>query len=292
MNLPQTVHITEVGPRDGLQMEKRVLPTDTKLALINGLVDAGLSHIQVAAFVHPVRMPQMADAEALIERLPLRDPVRYSALALNLKGVERACRTPIECIEISISASEAHGLRNAGLSLTRALAQADAMLAAAARAGRKRRASIQCTFGYLEPADVAVAKVTHIAERFVDQGIDLLVLADTAGWATPRSLTRVLEAVFSKVPGVPIGLHLHDTRGLGAENIRTALGMGIAHFDTALGGLGGCPFVPGARGNVATEMTVEMLHDLGIRTGIDAGRVAVWSRRLHRFFGHRRPAPA
>ena len=285
MNLPEKVHITEVGPRDGLQMEKRVLPTDIKAELIAGLIDAGLRSIQVAAFVHPAKMPQMADAEELIERLPYRAGVLYSALTLNLKGVERACRTSIPVIEISLSASDAHGRRNAGLSLPQALRETQTMSLSAVRAGRRLRASIQCAFGYADPSDVMVEQVVHIAQTLVDQGVEWLFLADTAGLATPHSVKQMLTAILPIVGMVPVGLHLHDTRGYGESNVRTALEMGIAHFDTALGGLGGCPFLIGARGNIPTEGTVRLIHSMGIGTGIDIEKTAGWTQRLNRFFG-------
>jgi hydroxymethylglutaryl-CoA lyase len=287
MSMPDTVNITEVGPRDGLQMERRVLPTDDKVAWIAGLADAGLRSIQVAAFVHPGVMPQMADAETLLERLPHRQGVVYSALTLNLKGVQRACRTSVGCIEVSLSASDAHGRSNAGLSLSRAELEAKAMAAAVLRAGRGLRASIQCAFGYQNPADVEVAQVVRMARSLVDQGVQWLLLADTAGMATPAAIEEMLAEVLPVAGATPVGLHLHDTRGFGESNLRTALRMSIAHFDTALGGLGGCPFLPGARGNISTEKTVRLMHHLGIATGIDVAGLEIWTAKLNRFFGRK-----
>jgi len=289
ISVPGKVFIAEVGPRDGLQMEQQVVPTDLKLALIEGLADAGLSSIQVAAFVHPEKMPQMADAEALIARLPVRKNLHYSALTLNLKGVERACRTSIPWIEVSLAANDAQSLRNAGMSMRQALDESAAMTAMALRNDRSVQASIQCAFGCSCPTDTEVGQVRQIAATLVGQGISLLMLADTTGLATPRSVVDLLEQVLPVTDKVPVGLHLHDTRGLGLVNLMTALQMGIVHFDTALGGLGGCPFVSGAAGNIATEDTLHLLHSLHIETGIDAARVAQWSRRLSDFFGHPLP---
>lgn len=286
MPLPQRVIITEVGPRDGLQMEKRVLSTDTKADLITALTAAGVPAIQVTAFVHPGKVPQMADAEALIARLPAGADVDYSALALNRRGVERACRTAIPWIEVSLSASDSHSLRNAGMRAREAMAEAGQMVAMARGAGRRVRGSIQCAFGYLAPSDIPLDRIGRIAAVLVDQGADLLVLADTTGLATPVSVREMLAAVMTVVGRVPVGLHLHDTRGLGLVNVMAALEMGIARFDTALGGLGGCPFVSGAAGNIATEDTLYLLHALGIATGIEMARVAAWSRRLADLFGH------
>lgn len=285
MNLPPKVQITEVGPRDGLQMERRVVPTATKLDLIAGLVESGLTAIQVAAFVHPEKVPAMADAEALIAALPRKDKIDYSALTLNLQGVERACRTAVPWVEISLSASDTHSRRNAGVSADQALGQIGPMAAAAARAGRKVRASIQCAFGYGGPADVPLDQVARTAAILIDQGADLLVLADTTGMAAPPALSRMIETIMPLAGAVPVGLHLHDTRGLGLVNVMTALGLGVSHFDTSLGGLGGCPFIEGAAGNIATEDTLYLLHTLGIETGVDIGKVGAWSRRLSDFFG-------
>ncbi|MBI5063335.1 MAG: hydroxymethylglutaryl-CoA lyase [Desulfatitalea sp.] len=290
MHFPPAVSITEVGPRDGLQMEARVLPTAEKLDLIAGLALAGLKAIQVTAFVHPEKVPAMADAEALIAALPMTDKeMDYSALTLNLQGVARACRSAIPWIEISLSAHEGHSRRNAGRSTSQALAQSGPMTAMAIGAGRKVRASIQCAFGYEDPGDVGIDAVAALAARLVGQGADLLVLADTTGLAAPPTVRRMLAAVAPVAGPVPMGLHFHDTRGLGLANVVTALEMGISHFDTSLGGLGGCPFIEGAAGNIATEDALYLFHRLGIETGIDIGRIAGWSRRLSDFFG--RPLP-
>jgi hydroxymethylglutaryl-CoA lyase len=285
MAFPRQVVITEVGPRDGLQMEVRQVPTDEKVALIAGMVQAGLRSIQVASFVHPLKVPQMADAEAVIERLPRDDGVQYSALALNLKGVERALDTAIGWIEISIAASDAHSRINAGLPLDRLRAEVDRMMNAALKAGRKVRASIQCTFGCSPAEAVADRRILDLSRMLLGYGAHQLVLADTTGMATPLKVKALLQALGPLAGPVPIGLHLHDTRGLGLVNAMAGLEMGILHFDTSLGGLGGCPFVEGAAGNIPTEDTAYLMNALGIATGIDIAKVACWSQRLSRFFG-------
>jgi hydroxymethylglutaryl-CoA lyase len=288
-HLPKRVHLTEVGLREGLQIEKKMLPTQTKVAMIDALAGAGLTAIQVAAFVHPQKMPRMADAEALIAGLSMRGDVHYSALTLNVQGVERACRTAIPWIEVSLSVDEHHSVRNAGMTVAEAQQQVVAMVAAAKQAGRKVRATIQCAFGYAGPEEVSPEKIKAMAALLLDQGGDLLLPADTTGMATPLTVTRVLEALLPMTERVPLGLHLHDTRGLGLVNVITALAMGISHFDTSLGGLGGCPFVSGAAGNIATEDTLYMLHSLGIETGVDMTGVAACSRRLSELLGHALP---
>ncbi len=289
MSLPHAVQITEVGPRDGLQMESRVLPTAEKLDLIAGLVSAGLKAIQVAAFVHPEKVPAMADAEALVAALPRIDQIEYSALTLNLQGVVRACRTAIPWIEISLSAHETHSRRNTGLSTGEALSQSGPMSAKALAAGRKVRASIQCAFGYAEPGDVDTALVVELSARLAGQGAHQLVLADTTGLAAPPTVRHLLDAILPVAGVVPVGLHLHDTRGLGLANVVTALEMGISHFDASLGGLGGCPFIQDAAGNIATEDLIYLCQRMGIETGLEMGRMAVLSRHLSKLFG--RPLP-
>jgi hydroxymethylglutaryl-CoA lyase len=283
--MPKKVHITEVGPRDGLQMEKQVLDTEMKVKLIAGLVAAGLESIQVASFVHPGRMPQMADAEAVIDQLPVDGKVRFSALTLNRKGVERACRTRIKWIEVSLSASETQSRHNTGMAVEQAMQEIRPMIEMAADAGRKIRGSIQCTFDCVHPGEIGIEQIKRLASHLLDCGVQSLMLADTTGMATPLSVRRILQAILPIAGNVPLGLHLHDTRGLGLVNLIAGLEMGISHFDTSLGGLGGCPFVSGAAGNIATEDTLNLLNSLHIETGVDMGKVAKWSRQLSAWLG-------
>ncbi|MDA8141347.1 MAG: hydroxymethylglutaryl-CoA lyase [Desulfobacteraceae bacterium] len=287
--LPKHVHLTEVGLREGLQIEKQILPTKSKVDLIMALAGARLPAIQVAAFVHPAKMPQMADAEAVIARLPGDGNAQYSALTLNLHGVERACRTSIPWIEVSLSVDEPHSLRNSGMTVAEARQEMIAMVALAKRNGRKVRATIQCAFGYAGPQDISVEKVREMAVFLLDQGVDLLLPADTTGTATPQTIDQVLNALLPLMGQTPMGLHLHDTRGLGLVNVMTALRLGISHFDSSLGGVGGCPFVSGAAGNIATEDTLHLLQSMGIETGIDGAQVAACSQRLSAILGHPLP---
>ncbi|MCP4746399.1 MAG: hydroxymethylglutaryl-CoA lyase [Desulfobacteraceae bacterium] len=288
-DIPGKVVLTEVGPRDGLQMERQILTTDEKIHLISALGQAGLRWIQAASFVHPEKVPQMNDAEAVIERLPDMDKINYSALTLNQKGVERACRTKIPWIEISLSGSQEHSRANSGMTVEQAMEQIKPMIMIARRAGRKVRGSIQCAFGYLDTDQISVDAVKRLTGLFLENAVDHLVLADTTGMGTPVSIRLVLEAVLPMAGAIPVCLHLHDTRGLGLVNLMIGLMMGVHNFDTSIGGLGGCPFAKAAAGNIATEDTVHMLNRLSVKTGVSIERLVDCSRQLSRLLG--RPLP-
>ena len=264
--MPDRVTIMEVGPRDGLQSETKILPTQQKIDLISGLVDAGLREIQVASFVNPGVLPQMADADLLVAQLPKRQGVVYNGLALNIKGVERVAAAGLESIEVSMSASEVHSRRNVNMTLKEAMAQVGHMIRLSKEMGMAIRAGIQCTFGYLNEAVIPFERIQRIVEGYLDQGIDFLILGDTTGMADPVKIHTIMEKIRPLVGDLKIALHLHDTRGLGLVNVQTALKYGIRHFDASLAGMGGCPFAPGAAGNIATEDLANFLHTYGIET--------------------------
>ncbi len=274
-----------MGPRDGFQFESRIIPTPVKVDIIGGLVAAGIKHIQVTSFVHPQRVPQMADAESLLQALPVWEGVTLSGLVLNHRGLERAYRAGLKHVEISISASDTHSRKNTGLALDDAVGGARQMVNFAKERGMKVRAGVQCAFGCVYEGEIQLKRVMQMAQNFVEQGVDAVAFSDTTGMATPSSIRRLLLAVSPIIGDVPVIAHLHDTRGLGLVNLMAALECGITRFDTALAGLGGCPFVPGAAGNIATEDTVYLLNSLGINTGVDIGKVAECSLGLEKFFG-------
>lgn len=285
MNLPQAVELIEVGPRDGLQRETKILSVDEKVQLVEDLLSAGLRRIQVTSFVHPKVVPQMADAEEVCARLPAHPQARYSGLALNLRGVQRAHAAGLREVDISVSASDAHSRRNANRSLQEALQEFDDMFALAREHAMHVRGGIQCAFGYQTPGDVAPQTVLDLAKHYMALGVDELALADSSGLANPRQMTALLQAVQGLADDTPIILHLHDTRGMGLANVLAALQCGVALFDTAVGGLGGCPFIDGATGNIASEDTAHMLKQMGIETGIDLPRLAALARRLQKRLG-------
>jgi hydroxymethylglutaryl-CoA lyase len=286
---PDSVEIVEVGPRDGLQQEQTFLPTSVKVDLVEALIDAGLKRVQVTSFVHPKRVPQMADAEALCAAIPRRPDIIYSGLALNLRGVERAQNAGIAHIDISVSASDVHSQRNANRSIAEAQAEFEEMVALARSYNMFVRGGIQCVFGYERSDDVKMERVVDIARRHLELGVDELALADSAGFANPKTMTALLETIMPLAGDTPVVLHLHDTRGMGLANVLVALRSGVKQFDTSFGGLGGCPFIDGATGNIATEDTAYMLESMGVQTGIDLGRLSQISQGYEQKLGHALP---
>ncbi|MCU0555942.1 MAG: hydroxymethylglutaryl-CoA lyase [Desulfobacterales bacterium] len=282
---PPRVTLLEVGPRDGFQFEQAVIPTELKLEMIHGLIAAGLKNIQVTSFVNPRKVPQMADAEELVRRLPKGAGVCFSGLVLNRIGLERASRSGLGAVEISVSASDSHSRRNTGMPLAVAVAQGQELVRMAVREGLQVRASVQCAFGCVQEGLVPEERVQDILAAFKASGAHSLALADTTGMATPTTVKRLLRRVLPTTGSVPLALHLHDTRGLGLVNLMAGLECGLTQFDTAFGGLGGCPFVEGAAGNIATEDTLYLLAALGVATGVDGAAVASCSCRLATFLG-------
>ncbi len=284
MAMPDAVTLVEVGPRDGFQFEQAVVPTHRKLSVIARLVAAGLKQIQVASFVHPEKVPQMADAGSLIRQLPSQVGVVYTALVLNRQGLDRAMASGIAAVEISLSASDSHSRKNAGMAHDDALEKGLRMIDQALSAGLHVRASVQCAFGCVDEGQIPATRIAGIVRRFVEHGVHVLALADTTGMGSPPRIEEVLDAVLPLAGRLPLALHLHDTRGLGLVNLMAALKYGVSIFDTALAGMGGCPFVPGAAGNICTEDTAHLLERLGIHTGVDYRRVGAVSRDMEAFF--------
>jgi hydroxymethylglutaryl-CoA lyase len=287
IDYPKSVVIEEQGLRDGLQNEAKVLPTEKKLEIIDALIGAGVKRIQVASFVNPKMVPQMADTEALCAGLKTREGIVYSMLVLNQRGMQRAADAGGRHVTASISASNTHSRRNAGMTLNEARRQLAEMVALGKKNGLAVRGGIQCAFGCRYEGRIHPNTVMGMVKEQLDLGIDEVELADTTGMADPRAIQEICGPVRTLAGDKPVYLHLHDTEGKGLANALSALQVGIAHFDGALGGMGGCPFVKGASGNIATEDLVFMLQQMGIETGIDASKIAVISRSLEDFFERR-----
>lgn len=278
--LPSQVTLCEVGPRDGFQFEDEFIPTEEKIACIEALADAGLSRIQVTSFVHPDWVPQMRDAEAVCAALPERDDVVYSGLVLNMAGLERALDTRLTHIDLSIATHDRHSLDNANMTVEEAVEQAEQMIGVAQHAGASVQLNFQTVFGYQSPGDTPLEQVVEMTRHFAGRGLDSLSLADSTGMANPRMIQERVTTVQEVIGSTPLVLHLHDTRGLGLANVMEALSCGVHWFDTSLAGMGGCPFIPGATGNISTEDTVYLLDQLGIETGVDGRAVAEVSHHL------------
>lgn len=289
MKLPERVELCEVGPRDGFQFEDKFIPTDLKVETIRGLAEAGLPRIQVTSFVHPGWVPQMADAEEVVARLPEASSVRFSGLALNRRGVERAHASGLKAVDISIATWDEHSLDNANMRVDDALTQAMEMVELAVSYGMEAQIGFQTVFGFRSPGDTPLNRVADMARRFSSLGVESISLADTTGMANPTMIAERVRAVQDVIGEIPIVLHLHDTRGLGLANVHEALRCGITRFDTALAAMGGCPFIAGAAGNIASEDTAYMLEQLGIETGVDIAAVAACSRRMATFLEKKFP---
>ncbi|MGO9567846.1 MAG: hydroxymethylglutaryl-CoA lyase [Desulfomonilaceae bacterium] len=269
----KTVLIQEVGPRDGLQNEAVILSPEVRADLIERLVDAGLPRIQIGSFVNPRRVPQMAETDKVWKRLRKKEDVRYSVLVLNQRGVEQAIARRVPHVEVYVSASETHSLKNSGRGMADALERAGRMIGSAVQNGIGVTAGVMCAFGCFYEGAVPVERVVKIVSALDACSTAEIGLADTTGMALPDDIKRVIGAVGTPVRVDRLALHLHDTRGLGMANLLAALEMGVRRFDTSVGGLGGCPFIPGAVGNISTEQTAEILASRGFHTGVDVEKV-------------------
>jgi hydroxymethylglutaryl-CoA lyase len=274
--MPEKVQIVEVGARDGLQNERVVVSTDHKIQLIRALIDAGVRRLEVASFVHPTRVPQMADAEAVVAKLPDRDDVSYIGLCLNKRGALRALATRaagkrgVDEIGCVVVASNSFGTRNQGQTSEQSLAETAGILRLAADNRVATQVSISVAFGCPYEGSVPSSYVTALAGRLAQHAPAEIALADTIGAATPEQVAGLFQQVRAVVPeSIPLRAHFHDTRGTGLANVRAAYDVGVRVFDASIGGLGGCPYAPGAPGNIATESLVDLMRALGVDTNID-----------------------
>jgi hydroxymethylglutaryl-CoA lyase len=281
--LPSRVDVREVGPRDGLQAEA---PIDfaTRVALIELLLDTGVTHIEVVAFVSPRAVPAMAGAADVLGALPRRPGVVYAALVPNLRGAELALSAGVDELTVTVSASEAYSARNVRMSVEESIVAAADICAAAGSVPAD--VIVSCAFGSPYEGDIAPAEVAGLGRRLAEHGAARLTYADTTGMATPRGIDALVD-----LTGDDIGLHLHETRGTALVNAYTALLRGVRRFDTAIGGLGGSPFAAESGGNLGTEDLVHLLDDLGIESGIDLDRLLEVSREVPAIVGHDVPSP-
>jgi isopropylmalate/homocitrate/citramalate synthase len=278
--MPTRVRVVEVGPRDGLQNEKTSIPTDDKVAFIDLLSASGLGVVEATSFVHPKAIPQLADAAEVYRRIQKRPGVRYPVLVPNARGMQRALESGVKEIAVFTAASDAFNQRNINATIDESLANIAEVMAIARRERLWTRGYISACFGCPYQGDVAPGKVVEVSRRLLELGVDEVCLGDTIGVSTPGGVDRVLEPVLTVVPLDKLGLHFHDTRGTALANTLRALQYGCWIFDSSAGGLGGCPYAPGAAGNLATEDLLYMLHGMDIETSVDLAKVMAASKYI------------
>jgi hydroxymethylglutaryl-CoA lyase len=266
---PSEVNLRDVTLRDGLQSEDIVMPLEDKVALAGVIVDAGIREMEVTAFVHPGKVPAMADAERLWAELPKKQDVIYSAILFNSKGLDRALEAGVDQVAVLVSASEAHSKRNTGMGIEEALKEAQEILARAMKAGVSTRSGVISAFGCRLEGRIPAERVSDLARALYATGPGEMTLADTSGTGDPRQILERVRACRKIVGQARLSLHLHDATGWALANLTTAMQLGIDTFDVTLGGLGGCPFLPGAPGNLAVHRVGRFLDAMGIKTGVD-----------------------
>jgi hydroxymethylglutaryl-CoA lyase len=284
------VEIVDVAPRDGLQSQARFVDTETKLEFIRRLADAGIGRMEVASFVDPRRVPQMADAEAVVAGLPRGTGARYIGLVLNLRGLERALATAIDEINCVVSATDQFGLRNQGADTEASMTTAVEIGARAREAGRAASVTISVAFGCPFEGEVPAGRVIELAARLAQAGFQEIAAADTIGAAGPSDVNAMVPMLRDAIGGAKLRMHFHDTRNTGVANAYAAIMAGARVFDSSCGGIGGCPFAPAATGNVATEDLLYMIGRMGLATGIDIARVIETARWMEGPLATKMPA--
>ncbi|MGA2465716.1 MAG: hydroxymethylglutaryl-CoA lyase [Thermodesulfobacteriota bacterium] len=269
MNLPNSVTIVEVGPRDGLQNEEHFVLTEQKIELIKRLSETGLKRIEITSFVHPKAIPQLQDSEEVVKRIQRKPGIIYSTLVPNEKGLERALASRVEEIAFFVSASEAHNQKNVKMSVSESLRGFRNIAERALANGIRMRGYVVTAFGCPYEGRIPQEKVEFIIDEYKALGVNEIALGDTTGMANPVQVSQMVERIKPRLGKATLALHFHDTRGAALANILVALQEGVTVFDGSIGGLGGCPYAPGASGNVATEDLVNILQEMGIETGID-----------------------
>jgi hydroxymethylglutaryl-CoA lyase len=288
-DLPGQISVREVGPRDGLQNEDPV-PTEAKIELIDRLSATGVRRIEAVSFVRPAAIPQMADADEVWKRIARAPAVRYSALVPNLRGAARALDSGFTEIEAVVSASDTHNRKNVNRGTEESLDDIAAIIDQAHQRGAACQVIISTAWGCPYEGDVPPDRVIRVAGRAVADGADSISFGDTTGMATPRRVRELVDGFRSACPEISLNLHFHNTRGTGLANVLAALELGVADFDASVGGLGGCPYAPGATGNIATEELVHMVEDMGVATGINLAAMIDAAADAERIIGRQLPS--
>jgi hydroxymethylglutaryl-CoA lyase len=288
--MPRKINIVEVGPRDGLQSEPEILSTASKVEFITRAIDAGVTRLEVASFVHPKRVPQMADAEALLAELPLSDDVSYIGLIMNERGLDRALETPVHEVGMVVVSTDSYNQRNQGVPTAESI---DAWVKIAARAkanGKIANVMISSAFGCPFEGEVSTDRIVEIAKRVTEAEPAELGIADSIGVAVPNQITDLLGRLQNELGPIPLRCHLHNTRNTGLANAQAAIDSGAVSIDASIGGIGGCPFAPAATGNIPTDDLLYMLSRSGIDTGLSLEKIIATSEWLEQVLGRGVPA--
>jgi hydroxymethylglutaryl-CoA lyase len=290
MKYPKKAVLTEVGPRDGLQNEKGLVPTEGKVAFIEALAEAGFTRIETTSFVSPKKVPQMGDASEVYRRIRKKPGVLYIALVPNEKGMEAAMDSGVNAVAVFTAASETFNKKNINRGIEESLQDIKGVLAEAKKNGVWARGYLSTAFGCPYEGEVAPAAVVRVAKRLLDLGVDELSIGDTIGVAVPTQVEEVVGLLLKECPAEKIALHFHDTRGTALANVLAGLNLGIFKYDSSAGGLGGCPYAPGASGNLATEDLLYLLEGMGIETGIRFPQVILASLQVAAVLGRQLPS--
>ena len=284
------ITLVEVGPRDGLQSEPEILSTETKAKFVEMAIDAGVTRLEVASFVHPKKVPQMADAEALIERLPQIDGVSYIGLIMNERGLDRALTTKVHEIGMVVVASDTYNRKNQGVGTAESVAAWKSIARRAQENGLRANVMIASAFGCPYEGEVKVSRVVDLVKQVIEAEPAELGIADSIGVAVPNQVTDVLGAVREVIGDLPVRCHFHNTRNTGLANAQAAVEAGVTYLDASIGGIGGCPFAPAATGNIPTDDLVYMLDRSGVATGVSLEKIIAISRWLEAELGRGVPA--
>jgi hydroxymethylglutaryl-CoA lyase len=286
---PARIEITEVGLRDGIQNEALFIPTETKIRLLDALIDAGVRRFEATSFVSPRAVPQLKDAAEVLAGVKRHPGVVLGVLTPNRKGIERALAADADEVGVFLSVSESHNQKNLNRSVERSLDDVREAAQLVKGTGVSLKGAIATAFGCPFEGEVSLDRIVMLAECFAESGYDSLTLGDTTGMATPPLVRATVQRLQSRLPGLKLNLHFHNTRGIGLVNVMEGLALGITSYESSLAGIGGCPFAPGATGNVCTEDTVHLMEQLGIETGIDLDKLSSTARELERILGRALP---
>jgi hydroxymethylglutaryl-CoA lyase len=287
--LPAAIEINEVGLRDGIQNEAAFIATADKIRLLDMLIDAGVRHFEATSFVSPRAIPQLRDAAEVLAGIKRHPGVTLGVLAPNRKGIERALAAEADEVAVFLSVSESHNQKNLNRSVERSLEDVREAGSLVKGTGVRLKGAIATAFGCPFEGDVSLDQVERIAVCFAESGYDSVTLGDTTGMATPPLVRTTVERLQTRLPGMKLNLHFHNTRGIGLVNLMEGLALGITSYESSLAGIGGCPFAPGATGNICTEDTVHLMQQLGIDTGIDLDKLCAAAQELERVLGRTLP---